>query len=49
MEKRIEFIDSKGKSHMINRKQFIHLMEILARRAKARHNIKVIEESQVEE
>lgn len=43
-EKGVIYVDRFGKKHLLNREEFNTLMRHLARRAKAEHDMKVIEE-----
>ena len=45
----VRFTDKDGKKHVLNREEFDSLMRKLARRAKAIHNMKVIEEMETED
>ena len=46
-EKGVIYIDRNGKRHLLNREEFHKLMIHLARRAKAEHRMKVIEDMEI--
>ena len=47
--KGVRYTDSEGKKHLLNREEFRKLMEKLNRRAKAIHNMRVVEQMETGE
>lgn len=45
----VRYTDKDGKKHLLNKEEFDLLMHRLARRAKALHNMKVIEDMEIED
>lgn len=47
--KGVRYTDSEGKKHLLNREEFRKLMEKLNRRAKAIHNMRIVEQMEIGE